>query len=42
MDNLPVHYANSAKVLIESVGAKISFCLHTHLIYRPSSYVGQS
>jgi len=25
MDNLPVHYANSAKVLIESVGAKIKF-----------------
>ena len=25
MDNLPVHYANSAKALIESVGAKIKF-----------------
>ena len=25
MDNLPVHYANSAKTLIESVGAKIKF-----------------
>lgn len=25
MDNLPVHYANTAKYLIESVGAKIKF-----------------
>ncbi len=25
MDNLPVHYANAAKSLIESVGAKIKF-----------------
>lgn len=25
MDNLPVHYANAAKVMIESVGAKIKF-----------------
>jgi transposase len=27
MDNLPVHYANTAKVLVESVGAKIKFLL---------------
>lgn len=25
MDNLPVHYANTAKAIIESVGAKIKF-----------------
>jgi len=25
MDNLPVHYAENARVLIESVGAKVKF-----------------
>jgi len=42
LDNLPVHYAQAAIDLIESVVAKVKFYLLIHLTYLQLSCVGQN